>query len=78
MRLENVKQMLRETGLSVKEIGYRCGFPSPAGLCTVFKRMFGKSPQVWRTDELLNRKTLISVVHGGLTPWTTNPFTSRT
>ncbi len=65
VRLENVKQMLRETGLSVKEIGYRCGFPSPAGLCTVFKRKFGKSPQVWRTDELLNRTALISVVHGG-------------
>ena len=60
VRLENVKQMLRETGLSIKEIGYHCGFPSPAGLCTVFKRKFGKSPQVWRTDEHLNRKALTS------------------
>ena len=60
VRLENVKQMLRETGLSIKEIGYHCGFPSSSGLCTVFKRKFGKSPQVWRTDELLNRKALIS------------------
>ena len=60
VRLENVKQMLRETGLSIKEIGYHCGFPSPAGLCAVFKRKFGKSPQVWRTDEHLNRKALTS------------------
>ena len=60
VRLANVKQMLRETGLSIKEIGYRCGFPSPAGLCTVFKRKFGKSPQAWRTNEHLNRKALTS------------------
>ena len=60
VRLENVKQMLRETGLSIKEIGYHCGFPSPAGLCTVFKRKFGKSPQAWRTDEHHNRKALTS------------------
>ena len=64
VRLENVKQMLRETGLSIKEIGYRCGFPSPAGLCSVFKRKFGKSPQVWRTDEHLNRKTLTRTSSG--------------
>ena len=60
VRLANVKQMLHETNLSIKEIGYHCGFRSPVCLCTVFKRKFGKSPQVWRTDECLNRKTLIS------------------
>ena len=58
VRLANVKQMLRETDLAIKEIGYHCGFQSPACLCTVFKRKFGKSPQVWRTDERLNRKAL--------------------
>ena len=60
VRLANVKQMLRETDLSIKEIGYRCGFQSPACLCAVFKRKLGKSPQVWRTDECLNRKALMS------------------
>ena len=60
VRLANVKQMLRETDLSIKEIGYRCGFKSPTCLCTVFKRKLGKSPQIWRTDERLNRKILIS------------------
>ena len=60
VRLANVKQMLHETDLSIKEIGYHCGFQSPACLCAVFKRKFGKSPQVWRTDELLNRKALTS------------------
>ena len=61
VRLANVKQMLRETDLAIKEIGYHCGFQSPACLCTVFKRKFGKSPQVWRTDERLNRKALVSM-----------------
>jgi LacI family transcriptional regulator len=61
VRLANVKQMLRETDLAIKEIGYHCGFQSPASLCTVFKRKFGKSPQVWRTDERLNRKALVSM-----------------
>ena len=62
VRLANVRQMLRETGLSIKEIGYRCGFPSPASLCTVFKRKFGKSPQAWRMDECRSKKAL-AVVH---------------
>ena len=61
VRLANVKQMLRETDLAIKEIGYHCGFQSPACLCTVFKRKFGKSPQVWRTDERLNRKALVAM-----------------
>ena len=66
VRLASVKQMLRETNLSIKEIGYHCGFQSPVCLCTVFKRKFGKSPQVWRTDECLNRKTLaLQNVHDG-------------
>ena len=64
VRLANVKQMLRETDLAIKEIGYHCGFQSPACLCTVFKRRFGKSPQVWRTDERLNRKALVSAKRG--------------
>ena len=61
VRLANVKRMLRETDLAIKEIGYHCGFQSPACLCTVFKRKLGKSPQVWRTDERLNRKALVSM-----------------
>ena len=56
VRLANVKQMLRETDLSIKEIGYHCGYKSPIYLCTVFKRKFGKPPQAWRTDKCLNRK----------------------
>ena len=58
VRLANVKQMLRETGLSIKEIGYRCGFRSPASLCTVFRRKLQTSPQAWRTEEYLGRKAL--------------------
>ncbi len=58
VRLANVKQMLRETSLSIKEIGYRCGFQSPASLCTVFRRKFQTSPQAWRTEEYLGRKAL--------------------
>ena len=58
VRLANVKQMLRETSLSIKEIGYRCGFQSPASLCTVFRRKFQTSPQAWRREEYLGRKAL--------------------
>ena len=58
VRLANVKQMLRETSLSIKEIGYRCGFQSPACLCTVFRRKLQISPQAWRTEEYLSRKAL--------------------
>ena len=65
IRLENVKQLLRETDLAVKEIGYRCGFKSPTNLSTVFRRRFGKSPQSWRIDECAARNTTTqtSVTH---------------
>ena len=48
LRLNHVRGLLRETGLSVKEIALSCGFSSTAHLCTTFRQAYGITPGTYR------------------------------
>ena len=47
-RLEAVKRLLSGTGLSIRAISAKCGFPNPNHLKNLFKRQFGLSMREWR------------------------------
>jgi AraC family transcriptional regulator of arabinose operon len=55
LRLAHGAALLRETGLGVGEIAYRCGFQNPFHFSRRFKHCYGHSPQA-------HRRT----VHGGM------------
>ena len=48
IRCENAKKMLKETELSVADIGSAVGYISPAHFSHQFKKMTGVSPSDWR------------------------------
>lgn len=41
-------RLLRDPGISVKEVAYRLGFAEPAAFSRAFKRWTGRSPAAWR------------------------------
>lgn len=47
-RLERVKQLLRETNMTLEEIADRCGFANANTLCEQFKKQTGKTPGTYR------------------------------
>lgn len=47
-RVDKSKQMLANTGLTVKEIGFRCGFNSAQNYIRVFKRITDMTPGQYR------------------------------
>jgi LacI family transcriptional regulator len=49
-RLESVKRLLSDTGLSIRTISAKCGFANPNHLKNLFKRHFGKSMREWRNN----------------------------
>ncbi len=50
-RIEKAKQLLRGTRLSVKDIGFRCGFASAQSFIRVFKKYTGLTPGQYREQE---------------------------
>jgi AraC-like DNA-binding protein len=50
-RLSHAARMLRETGLSVAETAYRCGFANPFHFSRRFKKRFGADPRAWRQKQ---------------------------
>ncbi len=50
LRIENAKNLLLNTGLSVKEISEQCGFNSPFYFSTIFKAKLGRSPSRYRDE----------------------------
>lgn len=50
VRTERGAQLLRETGLSVSEVAYRCGFQTPFHFSRWVRRQFGMSPKQWRAQ----------------------------
>lgn len=48
LRLERVKQMLRETDLQLAQVALRCGFENPEYMPVFFKRETGISPSEYR------------------------------
>jgi len=47
-RLERARQLLREGGKPVSEVGYEVGFRDPAYFTRVFKGEYGVPPSKWR------------------------------
>jgi AraC-like DNA-binding protein len=48
MLLERARDLLRDPGLSVKEIGYQLGFKTSSHFIAAFRREFAATPQVYR------------------------------
>lgn len=48
LRTRAAARLLRETALTVAEVGARCGFRDPAYFCRAFRRMVGVSPGEFR------------------------------
>ena len=48
LRLEQALQLLQTTGLTISEIGYRCGFEDATSFSRAFKRTFGQSPTQYK------------------------------
>ena len=51
-RLESVKRLLSDTGLSIRAISAKCGFANPNHLKNLFRRHFGMSMREWRADAI--------------------------
>lgn len=49
-RLNESKKLLRESGLSITEIGLRCGFSDSAYFGRVFRATYGMTPRAYRAD----------------------------
>ncbi|MGI6199899.1 MAG: helix-turn-helix domain-containing protein [Christensenellales bacterium] len=47
VRLRRAQQLMRETDLTVTEIGYSCGFGEPSHFSRLFKRRTGLSPRAY-------------------------------
>ncbi|MFI6166198.1 helix-turn-helix domain-containing protein [Nocardia sp. NPDC051052] len=50
LRIEEAKQLLRRTGLTVGQVASRCGFASAGALSTAFLRHTGTRPSVYRNS----------------------------
>jgi len=50
-RIEKVAHLLKVSDDSISEIGYECGFTSPAHLTRVFKTKFKKTPTQYRLSQ---------------------------
>lgn len=51
MKIDWARVLLRDSTLSVAEVGYRVGFNDPFYFSKVFKKHTGQSPSVYRTSE---------------------------
>jgi len=51
LRMEKARELLEETGKSVKEISTLVGYRSMGSFSTMFKKTFMKSPTEWRSDQ---------------------------
>ncbi|MFT3982614.1 MAG: AraC family transcriptional regulator [Lachnospiraceae bacterium] len=49
-RISMAKLYLKSYPLSIKEVGFLCGFSSESGFCTTFKRMVGNKPSDFRSN----------------------------
>ena len=54
LRLEEIKELLRDPSLSVTEISERCNFAYPENLHLFFRRHTGLTPTEWRKQGVMN------------------------
>lgn len=52
LRVEEAKRLLRSSQLSIQDIGHRVGFESDNYFIKIFKRITGKTPNVYRQETL--------------------------
>jgi len=52
VRIEHSKHLLRTENLKISDVAYITGFKEPSYFCTVFKRIEGVSPNIYRTNFL--------------------------
>jgi AraC-like DNA-binding protein len=52
-RLQRARQLLGETSMSIKEVGYTAGFGGPTRLIRAFRKLFGTTPGVFR-DQMIS------------------------
>lgn len=52
LRLDCARRLVCETGKTLQEIAYECGFVSSKHLMTLFKRTYGMSMGEWRREKL--------------------------
>jgi AraC-like DNA-binding protein len=48
LKMSAAREMLRSSAMSVKEIGYRCGFEDEQYFCRLFKQQTGSTPSSFR------------------------------
>lgn len=49
-RLNNAGTLLQESNMSISTIALECGFSSASQFCSLFKKMYGKTPQQHRNN----------------------------
>ena len=59
IRLKYAAKILLENNTSVKDVGYRCGFSSPAYFVKSFKDFFGQTPKEYTVNQLKQDKDSI-------------------
>lgn len=52
LKMQDAKRLLSETGLSIKEIAFRCGYNRQHEFARIFHQRVGLSPSQWRYDAL--------------------------
>ena len=50
LRLQQAKELLLYSSMSIRETGLACGFASPSAYYRAFRAVYGKSPQEYRSD----------------------------
>lgn len=50
LRLQQAKELLLYSSMSIRETGIACGFASPSAYYRAFRAVYGKSPQEYRSD----------------------------
>jgi len=51
LRIETAARLLRQTSLPISDIAYQVGYDMPSSLSKIFKRLYGISPNEYRTNK---------------------------
>jgi transcriptional regulator GlxA family with amidase domain len=71
LRLDRARELLRQSSLSVTEIGVACGFQSMSHFSASYSRRFGHSP---RGERQRSSSSPIGIVSAGITPTQPSPI----
>lgn len=65
-RLNQARRLLESSELSVKEIGFECGFYDPSYFSRIYRRHFGVTPGNYRRDARIERQSTGLDLHLGI------------